>query len=81
MELLHLRGARMTLGFTYLDGRAPERVMATGEQQVACMRRRSGDWSPAPFPVPLLLALKRFVEEPALVAALDDALAFQRAAG
>ena len=53
----------------------------TGEQEVACMLRRGRDWSPAPFPVPMLLALRDFVEEPALAAALDDALAFQRAAG
>ncbi|GHO91076.1 4-hydroxybenzoyl-CoA thioesterase [Reticulibacter mediterranei] len=61
MSLGELTQSRISLLFEYwrktLEG---EELIARGEQQVACMRRRSERMEPAPVPQELREALKRY---------------------
>lgn len=77
MRLDKFRGGRMSLSFEYLDAARPDEPQALGSQDVHCKARTPHGWFPAPFPPPLVRALKPFAEGAELHAALDDALAFQ----
>lgn len=81
MRLESFRGGRMMLGFTYARANAPDELVAHGTQEVHCKASRSGVWVPEPFPVAMLVALKRFAERAELLAALDDALEFHASRG
>jgi enediyne biosynthesis thioesterase len=59
MTLVALTQSRMTLQFEYWRG---EQMVACGEQQIACMRRRQGKLLPAPVPERLREALRAYGE-------------------
>lgn len=74
MRLASFRGARLELVFDYAcEGTA----LATGAMRIGCKARRGDDWAARPFPVSLIEALRRHADDAALIAALDEALAFQ----
>lgn len=79
MQLERFRGGRMTLSFEYAHAERPTELVAHGTQEVACMAPAAHGWSPVVFPAQLVRALKGYAEDPKLLAALDDALAFQQA--
>jgi enediyne biosynthesis thioesterase len=78
MRLVKFRGGRMSLAFEYANAKAPDAIVAVGSQEVHCKARVGEGWVPAPFPAPLVLALKRFADTPELQEALQDALDFQK---
>ncbi len=63
MRLGELTQNRMLLFFEYWRCNGDkEQLVARGEQQVACMRRDSGQMVPAPIPAVLREALRRYAE-------------------
>jgi enediyne biosynthesis thioesterase len=61
MRLGSLTQSRITLVFEYWHARnGTEALVATGEQQVACMRREGGQLVPAPVPNALREALRLY---------------------
>lgn len=78
MRLAKFRGGRMNLAFEYANAREPGTLVATGAQEVHCKARIDDAWVPAPFPVPLLVALLDFADTDDLRSALKDAIEFQR---
>jgi len=59
MTLGTLTQSRMTLDFEYCRG---DRVVARGQQQIACMRRQNGDLVSAPVPDALREALRAYAD-------------------
>jgi enediyne biosynthesis thioesterase len=57
MTLASLTQSRMTLQFEYWRG---SQLVARGEQEIACMRRREGKLLPAPIPETLRQALRAY---------------------
>ena len=57
MTLGALTQSRLTLQFEYWRG---AQMVARGEQQIACMRRRDGKLTPAPVPESLRDALSAY---------------------
>ena len=76
MTLTKFRGARMSLAFEYCDARDPERVVATGHQEVACLVRGDSGWIPSPFPLSFMQALVRCTENAELLESLRNAISF-----
>lgn len=64
MRLARLAGQRMDLKFEYyrLD-KGRDELVASGEQQVACMRKEGSQTVAVPFPDSLLEALRPYAEE------------------
>jgi enediyne biosynthesis thioesterase len=62
MFLADLTQSRLTLRFEFWRRRpgAAEVLVARGEQQVVCMRRRDGQSEPTPVPSPLYQALQQY---------------------
>lgn len=67
MRLGEMAQNRLTLLFEYIvrkneatQPHAPEELVATGEQQVACMREENGKLVPAPIPESLIEALRPY---------------------
>lgn len=61
MRLEELTQSRISLSFDYMrETQAGEELIARGEQQVACMRRKGEYMEPAPVPEELREALKRY---------------------
>lgn len=57
MELLSQTQNRATMRFEYWRLGQEEELVARGEQQIACMRRRGEQMVPAPFPSSFQVAL------------------------
>jgi enediyne biosynthesis thioesterase len=65
MRLTELSQNRIAMGFEYWRRREDqEELVARGEQQVACMRRRDGRMTPAPLPDGLRTALEAYRTTP-----------------
>jgi enediyne biosynthesis thioesterase len=63
MRLAALNQNRITLAFEYWRLQAGgEQLVARGEQQVACMKHRDGELTPAPVPPSLRAALAAYAE-------------------
>lgn len=63
MRLGALTQNRITLLFEYWRQQESSRqLIARGEQQVACMRRKGDAMEPVPVPAPLLAALQRYTD-------------------
>ena len=61
MQLKAVTQNRITMGFEYWRVKPQERsLVATGEQQAACMRRQDSTNVPTPIPLPLRQALELF---------------------
>jgi enediyne biosynthesis thioesterase len=61
MQLKEIIQNRVTMGFEYWrHGPQARTLVATGEQQAACMRREAGVSVPTPIPLPLRNALEMF---------------------
>ena len=78
MRLAKFRGGRMNLAFEYVNARDPAVLIAVGSQEVHCKSHVGDAWVPAPFPIPLLVALQKFADTEELRAALKDAIDFLR---
>jgi len=58
MRLIELAQSRITLGFDYFRAHnGSEELVARGEQQIACMTREDGRFTPTNVPAPLQQAL------------------------
>jgi enediyne core biosynthesis thioesterase len=64
MSLAALSQTRITLRFEYLcDRKGTQKIVALGEQQIACMGRRGEDFVPKAVPQSLRAALEQFASE------------------
>jgi enediyne core biosynthesis thioesterase len=63
MYLVAITQNRIAMRFEYLREDAPREMVARGEQEIACMRRRGQDLVPDPVPRSLREALLPFMEQ------------------
>jgi len=78
MRLHKFRGGRLTLEFDYHNADRADTLVAHGLQEIYCKAHRAGAWYPAPFPVSLVEALRKFAETDELQRNLQEALDHQQ---